>query len=188
MELNLEQAFEEPVDLSHRFDVPSGRLEREELLSLTPVSFQGRLEKADPGFVLTGQLRFGGTVACARCLGPVSFAKDESVSWVFAPAHVKPRPARNELTDRAGRPTEEEETRLEAGDMDVIYYDELTLPFDPLVEEQLQLEIPLKALCREDCRGLCPQCGADRNLTACSCVEPADDRWSALKALRSRTH
>lgn len=179
MELNLEQAFEEPVDLSHQFDVPSERLEREELLSLGPVSFRGRLQRADSGFVLSGQLRFAGSVACARCLGPVPFSKDETVSWVFAPAHHKP------LHTRADRPTEDD-TELESEDLDVIYYDELTLAFDPLIEEQLQLELPMKALCREDCRGLCPQCGADRNVTACSCVEPADDRWSALKALQPR--
>jgi uncharacterized protein len=179
MDLNLEQAFEEPVDLSHEFDVPSERLEREELLSMGPVSFQGRLQKADAGFVLSGQLRFGGTVACARCLGPVPFEKDETVSWVFAPAHIKP------LHERADRP-DEDDAELEAGDLDVIYYDDLTLPFDPLIEEQLQLEMPMKALCRDDCRGLCPQCGNDRNVSACSCVEPADTRWSALQALPPR--
>jgi hypothetical protein len=68
MDLNLEAAFDEPVDLSHEFEIPSARLERPELLSLSPVSFTGRLERADLGFVLRGHLAFSGVVACARCL------------------------------------------------------------------------------------------------------------------------
>ncbi len=53
--------------------------------------------------------------------------------------------------------------------------------------EQLELNIPMKPLCRPDCKGLCPTCGADRNETACSCEEPtADSRWAALAALKSR--
>jgi uncharacterized protein len=57
------------------------------------------------------------------------------------------------------------------------------VPFDPLVEEQVQLEVPLKALCRDDCRGLCPMCGADRNLAPCVCKPPGDERWKSLRTL-----
>jgi uncharacterized protein len=180
MDLNLEQAFEEPVDLSHRFEIPSDRLEREELLALGPVSFEGRLQRADSGFVLDGNLRFGGTVACARCLAPVDFSKDGPASWMFVPAHERPKPG-------GPKPAKDpEDLELLAGDLDVIYYDELTIPFDPLIEEEVQLELPMKALCREDCKGICPTCGADRNTTPCSCVEAVDGRWKALAALLPR--
>ena len=91
MELNLEEALEAPVALSHRLEVPVGRLERPELLSLEPVGFTGTLQKADPGFVLTGELVASGQVACSRCLAPVPFSQTEEVSWVFAPAHRRPR-------------------------------------------------------------------------------------------------
>ena len=90
MDLNLETAFDEPVDLSHEFEIPSGRLERPELLSLSPISFTGRLERADLGFLLEGRLAFTGVVACARCLAPVPFVRKEEVSWTFMPAHEKP--------------------------------------------------------------------------------------------------
>ena len=168
MELNLEQAFEEPIDLSHVFDVPAARLERPELLSLQPVKFEGHLEKADTGFHLSGTLEFSGAVACARCLKEVPFARRAEVSWVFAPAHEKPKA---------------EELELEAKDLDVVWYDDLVVPMDPLVDEQLQLELPMKALCGDKCLGLCPQCGADRNVAPCSCSEPQDDRWTPLRSL-----
>lgn len=168
MELNLEQAFEEPVDLSHRFDVPVERLGRPELVSLEPVEFTGRLQKADPGFVLTGELLIAGAVTCARCLGDVPFGRRQEVSWVFSPAHVRPA---------------SEDLELGEEDLEVVWYDELSVPFDPLIDELVQLELPMKPLCREDCRGLCPACGADRNSSACTCAEPGDDRWQALKSL-----
>jgi len=174
MDLDLEKALDEPVDLSHQFDVTRERLQRDDVLSLTPVAFQGRLRRADTGFILEGRLEFEGTTTCARCLKPVSFARSGPVSWVFAPSHERNAAA-------AG-----EEVELSARDLDVVWYDDFTVPFDWLIEEQVLLDLPMKALCRQDCRGLCPMCGADRNVTACACVEPTDDRWSALKALRPR--
>jgi len=168
MELNLEEALDAPVALSHRLEVPVGRLERPELLSLEPVEFSGLLQKADPGFVLTGELGVAGEVACSRCLAPVPFSRRGEVSWTFAPAHRRPS---------------EEETELTASDLDVVWYDDFVVPFDPLVEEQLQLELPMKPLCRPDCLGLCPRCGTDRNTAPCDCREEGDERLAKLKSL-----
>lgn len=146
------------------------RLERPELLSLGTVRLTGRLEKTDLGFLLEGALSFEATVACARCLGEVPVSRSVAVTWTFAPAHE--RPAREEL-------------ELKASDLDIVWYDELSFPFEPYIEEQLQLELPWKPLCREGCRGLCPVCGADRNVTECVCVAPEDGRWATLKALKN---
>ncbi len=176
MDLDLEKALDEPVDLSHRFDVPAERLQRVELLSLDPVAFSGRLLRAEPGFILDGKLEFEGTVACARCLRPVSFRRTGPVSWVFAPAFERHQPV----------PDADGEIELQSTDLDVVFYDDFTVPFDPLIDEQVQLEIPMRALCREDCRGLCPECGSDRNVAPCTCAPPTDNRWTALKALRTK--
>jgi uncharacterized protein len=196
MDLNLEAAFDEPVDLSHEFEIPSGRLERPELLSLSPVSFSGRLERADPGFVLAGRIGFSGSVACARCLASVSFVRNAEASWTFVPAHEKPveKPKTANAADLkagkgaksakgAGRQEDDDGDELAAEDLDVVYYGDLVVPFDSFVEEQVQLELPMKALCRDDCKGLCPECGADRNAAACACAPPPDDRWRPLKTL-----
>lgn len=171
MEINLEQAFDEPVDLSHQLDVPLARLDRPELVALGPVAFQGRLQKSEVGFVLSGRIDFDGAVACARCLADVPFARHGPVTWVFVPAH------KSVEAEEAG------ETELAEGDLDVVVYDDLTVNFDPLVDEQIQLELPMKALCKDTCRGLCPTCGANLNEAPCSCPPVQDDRWGALKSL-----
>lgn len=168
MELNLEAALEAPVALSHRLEVPVGRLERPELHSLEPVEFSGTLQKAEPGFVLSGELSVSGQAICSRCLAPVPFASRGEVSWVFAPAHRRPTA---------------EETELTANDLEIVWYEDFIVPFDPLVEEMLQLEIPLKPLCRPECKGLCPRCGADRNIAPCECREEGDERLAKLKSL-----
>lgn len=168
MELNLEEALEAPVALSCRLEVPTGRLGRPELHALDPVDFSGTLQKADPGFVLSGELAVAGQAICSRCLSPVGFSSRGAVSWVFAPAHRRPT---------------EDETELTANDLEVVWYDDFVVPFDPLVEELVQLEIPLKPLCRPDCKGLCPRCGTDRNAATCECREEGDERLAKLKSL-----
>ncbi|MGH9088104.1 MAG: YceD family protein [Acidimicrobiales bacterium] len=55
----------------------------------------------------------------------------------------------------------------------------------PMIRDAVVLELPLAPLCRDDCRGLCPDCGVDRNTESCECVAPRDPRWASLDVLRS---
>jgi uncharacterized protein len=59
-----------------------------------------------------------------------------------------------------------------------------TMDLGPLVRDALVLELPMAPLCRPDCAGLCPVCGADRNAGDCGCVVPRDPRWANLDVLR----
>ncbi len=161
MELNLEEAFDGPVDLSHRFEISAERLDRPELLQLEPVFFTGRLFKVHPGFALEGEVEIRGVAACSRCLNPVPFSRSGPVHWTFAPTHR-----------RSDKNVKEDEEELAAEDLDVVWYDDLKVPFDPLIDEELQLEIPMKPLCRPDCKGLCIVCGGDLNLDAGGCTCP----------------
>jgi uncharacterized protein len=61
------------------------------------------------------------------------------------------------------------------------YYEISGLLLEDAVREQVLLALPGRTLCRQDCQGLCPQCGANRNRTNCGCVQPVvDSRWKAL--------
>ena len=61
------------------------------------------------------------------------------------------------------------------------------LDLTEMVRASILLELPLAPLCRDDCAGICPSCGANRNEQACACsTAVTDDRWSALDALREQ--
>ena len=99
-----------------------------------------------------------------------------------------------ELT-RAGRTAEDaseaaepadggEGAEIAEEDLDLFPYDGDAIDLEPLFREQFVLAVPFAPLCREDCKGLCPQCGIDRNTGTCSCEPPIDPRLAALKGLK----
>jgi uncharacterized protein len=74
-----------------------------------------------------------------------------------------------------------------AVEAEISYYEGDGLLLEDVLREQVLLAVPLKAICREDCKGLCPHCGKNLNLAQCSCEEPVEDlRWSGLRELRSK--
>lgn len=68
------------------------------------------------------------------------------------------------------------------GESYAVRHDEVDL--EPLARETVVLELPPAPLCHEDCLGLCPDCGVDRNEGTCSCAPPMDPRWAVLDGLR----
>jgi len=117
------------------------------------------------------------TVACSRCLGPAVVGFDERIRVTFLPGHAMPA-----APDQA--PDGGDEVELAADDLDLFPYDGETVDLEPLVREQFVLSVPFAPLCKDDCAGLCPQCGADRNLAPCSCQRPVDPRLAALAGLK----
>jgi uncharacterized protein len=108
---------------------------------------------------------------CARCLEPFHVTVAPAVDARFVPAP-------------SGRGEEHE---LGADDLETDVYFGDILDLRSLVETETTLALPMKPLCREGCRGLCPVCGANRNTAACGCVAKAPDpRWAALQALADR--
>ena len=77
-----------------------------------------------------------------------------------------------------------DEVKIDEGEAEIGFYDGLGMELADIIKEQILLALPIKRTCREDCKGICPLCGANRNEVACNCHEqPADDRWNALKRL-----
>ena len=71
-----------------------------------------------------------------------------------------------------------------AADEEIYPIEDDTIDLAPLVRDSVVLELPGAPLCREDCAGLCPQCGANLNEGPCGCVAPRDPRWANLDVLR----
>jgi uncharacterized protein len=111
-------------------------------------------------------------VPCARCLDPVRHNLAADFDLLFRPLGVDAGPA-----DRA----------LGAPDTEIGYYQEGGLVLEDVLREQVLLSLPVRTLCRPDCKGLCPRCGRSLNAEPCTCEASAPDaRWTALSDLRSR--
>ncbi|HEX4283826.1 MAG TPA: DUF177 domain-containing protein [Terracidiphilus sp.] len=118
--------------------------------------------------------RFAGAfrVPCARCVEPVQIPLEAEFDLIFRPAEVD-----------ADAP----ERSITAPETEIGYYQGDSLLLEDVLREQVLLSLPARTLCKPDCKGLCPRCGNNRNLEACSCDEaPSDARWEALAGLRSR--
>jgi uncharacterized protein len=126
------------------------------------------LEVVVGGVVATGGVSSPWVGECRRCLRPVHGELVAEVREIFERA---PRLREGDLTE-----ADQAETYPLTGD---------TLDLAPLVRDALLLELPLAPLCRADCAGLCPTCGADRTEGPCGCAEPVvNPRWAALDALQ----
>ncbi|MGA7110788.1 MAG: DUF177 domain-containing protein [Terracidiphilus sp.] len=111
-------------------------------------------------------------VPCARCVEPVQIPLASDFDLLFRPV---------------GADAESPERSITAPETEIGYYQGDSLLLEDVLREQVLLSLPVRTLCKPDCKGLCPRCGKNRNLEACSCEEgPSDPRWEALAGLRSR--
>ncbi|MBV9086668.1 MAG: DUF177 domain-containing protein [Acidobacteriaceae bacterium] len=109
---------------------------------------------------------------CARCLEPVLHDVQNSFDLIYRP-----------LGSDAGV----EERSIGGGDAEIGYYEGEGLLLEDALREQVLLAMPLKTVCRDDCKGLCPHCGRNLNNESCDCSEAVEDaRWEALKDLRNK--
>ncbi|MEO8704693.1 MAG: DUF177 domain-containing protein [Kofleriaceae bacterium] len=122
-----------------------------------------------------GSFKGAVTVACGRCVNPVVLPIDEQLRVTYMPASEIPDDDDDDSEDGA---------EVSDGDLDVFPYDGETMDLEPLLREQFVLAVPFAPLCREDCKGLCPQCGIDRNTGTCTCEAPIDPRLAPLKGLK----
>ena len=189
MRIWLDQVREEPFRWDETESIAVEALDRPELLALGPVAWRGEVVYADPGYLLRGRLAYDQTLACIRCLKQHAVSTSAEVELlVVVEAHHK----QSQKPQRAPERDESELAELAENaenDLDTLVVAEEVLDTRPIVLEQLQLNIPMKPLCRPDCRGLCPRCGADLDERGgeCHCAGPAPDpRFAALAALKGR--
>lgn len=125
------------------------------------------------------------TVACSRCVNPVTLKIDEKLRVTFMPRHELPdEDAEDGRADDADNADGGEGAEVSEEDLDVFPFDGERVDLEPLLREQFVLAVPFAPLCAETCKGLCPQCGIDRNTASCSCEPPIDPRLAALKGLK----
>ncbi len=157
-----------------RFDesVEPGRLDWSEsgIRQVAPLHVVGEaelLENTQGEVRVTG--RISGTVEadCDRCLGKAQFVLDAPFDLFYQP---------NSAVEG------EDEISINEGQAEIGFYKGAGIELEEILQEQVLLMLPMHRLCSEACKGLCPQCGRNRNEGSCECNEvPRDDRWGSLK-------
>ncbi len=104
---------------------------------------------------------------CDRCLGPVEFPVERDFDLVYRPL---------------GSIAREEEIEISPEELEVGFYSGNGIALGDVLTEQVILAFPMKVTCRDDCRGLCPVCGANLNVKTCECPKPkSDSPFASLK-------
>jgi uncharacterized protein len=142
-----------------------------------PDYLPGRIDVACKAWRMKENVFIEGTVAtavdmpCSRCLEMTHLPLRSSFKYTFVPP-----PAQSQ-----------EEMELSAEDLDFAYYEGDIINLDEVIVEQIMLQVPIKPLCEESCRGLCPHCGVNRNKTGCECRDEVfDERLAVLKKFKEK--
>ena len=189
-----------------RFDVelPPGTIEflDPKLKQSAPLHAAGQAELVMGSF---GEIRVKGEVQvrlqaeCDRCLEPAVFPVDSSFELYYRPVEEgylgvnANRVGVNNAARHGHRPeaavparaVRVEEKALDAGEAEMGFYEGDGLELNDVLREFVLLALPMRKLCDENCKGICPVCGQNRNQNECRCQNAAEDnRWAALKELR----
>ncbi len=130
------------------------KTEGSELKLVTPVSYELTVRKYDDTVSIEGPVALKALFVCSRCL-------DEFPLTISIDMAVKLAP-KSKLTYSP-------ETELHSDDLDVYYYEGDELDLDPYVYDEIMLNVPVRPLCREECKGICAVCGKNMNSDPCNC-------------------
>jgi len=137
---------------------------------VAPVDLAFDISRSADRFALEGRVRTTLELPCGRCLEPFAMPVDLAFDLRYLPRSVN-----------AG----EGEREIEEDDLTTAFYEDDTIDLGQLMREQFYLSLPMKPLCSEECRGLCPQCGSNLNRGTCGCAADwQDPRLAALAKLK----
>jgi uncharacterized protein len=183
------------------FDVelPAGSIEflDTKLKQAAPLQASGKVELVTGSLgeiQVKGQVRVRMQAECDRCLEPAGFPIDSSFELYYRPvsegylgvnANNAVRRGRRPEAAIAARAVRVEEKAIDAGEAEMGFYEGDGLELNDVLREFVLLALPMQKLCNENCKGICPVCGQNRNQNECRCrIEAGDNRWAALKELR----
>ena len=167
-----------PDDEEYIFDLVEKpayfKIDPEEGVLKKDVCVQGSLSKVGREVVLKGSVSTEMEMICSRCLEPLLYKVRSNVSSRYVP---------EQETDNLDL-----EVELQVSDIEVECYTGDRIDLTQAVYDQMMLSLPLVRLCRKDCRGICPQCGINRNKNNCQCSDKdsVDPRLAVLKTLKDK--
>lgn len=172
MKIDLERIETTPLVLDERLVIPADRLDPSLVAGPVGVRVTVRITALPAEHVLVGRMQMEGRLTCSRCLEELDWTADEEITVRLVPAVSSP---------------DAEEIELNREDLDVRFVAEQELDLLEVAAEQVLLALPMHAVCRKDCAGVCPTCGANLNHEGeCTCDPVVDPRWAALADLSGR--
>jgi uncharacterized protein len=170
MLLDLNRLHGQREHFERRFDPSAFDPQDEDYRVATPVEVSLDVEKAGKdAYRVTGRATTRLELQCGRCLEVFQLPVDASFELRYVP-----------VIDLAAEP----EREIAEDDLTTAFYREGSLDVIELLREEFQLALPMKPLCTQACRGLCPACGANLNRTECGCTPGWEDpRLAPLKGL-----
>ncbi|MFN2453811.1 MAG: DUF177 domain-containing protein [Pyrinomonadaceae bacterium] len=171
MKIEVEKLAKEGGEFAHTYESEEIVLDEESARLTSPPEIRGRIKRTGAEVLVRGHIRARAEVDCDRCLKAVEVPVDTDFEATYIPAIAE---------------ADAVEAELQPEDLIRSVFDGETIDVDDLVREQVLLALPLRALCAEQCRGLCPVCGANKNTdAACACEQKEiDPRWAVLAKLR----
>ncbi len=167
MKIIVSEIPEEGIELELSEDIRS-----ESVKPAAPVQASLKIEKAASEVFIRGVVSGTIELQCSRCLKTFTMDIKSRIEVVYHPA------------ESIGR---DEHYELKSDELDMGFYKNDTLETGALLEEQLLLHVPMKPLCSPECKGICPQCGADLNMSQCNCdFSEVDPRLRVLEQLLKR--
>ena len=125
------------------------------------------LANTDGEVRLRGNLTVTMRSECDRCLGEARFPVEAKLDLFYRPMSYIAR---------------DEEIEIDEGEAEIGFYEGEGIELEDILREQILLLLPMQRVCREECKGICPICGKNRNEADCDCKPAAiDDRWKALR-------
>jgi uncharacterized protein len=178
MRLDLSHIRQAETDFLRQFEPAAFAGDDGDYRVTAPVSLRMTIHKDHDRFRLVGRVSTTLELACSRCLEPFTLVVDHPFDLRYLPHGV-------------GEPGgDDEEKAVEDDDLSVSFYRDEEIDLAELLREQFYLVLPMKPLCQPECKGLCPQCGANLNVDPCQCRPAWDDpRMAGLKAfITDRKH
>jgi uncharacterized protein len=165
--IEIEDLRDEPLHVQHVYGLGDLAFKRNDAVLVGPVVADFVLTHEDRDLHVDGTVDAALRCRCARCASEFQRQVAARFNLSYLP---QPRGIR-----------ENEEMELKYEEMEIGFYDGVRLDVDLMVMEQIELSLPMKFVCRDDCRGLCYRCGKDLNEGPCGCTqEVKDPRLSAL--------
>ena len=169
MRIELENLEGSKGDFAHVYQPEELNPVDERVSLIAPAAVNGKVRLSGNEVFVNGHVETRAQVECDRCLKPVELPVNADFTLEYI------RDSDYESIETA---------ELTEAEMSVSVFDGAAIDVDEIVKEQILLAVPTRMLCREDCKGICPECGADRNTGECNCVtNDIDPRWAALKNL-----